>query len=124
MSDGDMVRILACETHGQTKWQGHIMCDGCGETYQTKEPKKPRFAPELCRCGQRLMPPAEVAIGDDLLGVRAAGLAIHPDGTIETTKPHDGADWTARPICYLCFRKVAKEFGGCVPVERIRGQAN
>jgi hypothetical protein len=121
---GDMVRLLACETHGQTKWQGHVMCDDCGETYQTIEDKKPRFAPEVCRCGQRLMPPPEVAIGGDPLGKHVTGLAINADGTVEPTKPHDGDDWTARPICYLCFRKVAKKWGGRIPVEQFRGQVN
>lgn len=120
----DMVRILACETHGQTKWQGHVVCDGCGETYQTREDKKPRFAPEVCRCGQRLMPPPEVAVGSDPLGKHVTGLAINADGTVEATKPHEGADWSARPICYLCFRRVAKKWGGRIPVERFRGQAN
>ena len=56
--DVTMKRVLRCEKHGSRTWRGHIMCDACGRTYQTTDEKQPGYAPEVCRCGKRLMPPA------------------------------------------------------------------
>ncbi len=48
-----IVRAMTCETHGITKWQGHLFCGARGVTYQVKDVDKPRFAPEICPCGAR-----------------------------------------------------------------------
>lgn len=110
-----MKRVLRCERHGSRTWRGHIMCDACGLTYQTTDERRSDYAPEVCRCGQRLMPPAAERVGD-ALGFRTGGVAI--DGEGRQYQMPEAQDWTARPICYLCHRYVAKHHGGRVPVER------
>jgi hypothetical protein len=111
--DVTMKRVLHCEKHGLRRWQGHVMCYACGRTFQTQARKKPGHAPEICRCGQRLMPlSAERA--RDILGPRTDGV-IDGEGS-----QYQAQDWTARPICYLCHRYVAKHHNGRVPVEHGR----
>ena len=87
------------------------MCDACGRTYQTTAERQPGHAPEICRCGQRLMPPSAERAGD-ILGPRTDG-AIDGEGS-----QYQAQDWTARPICYLCHRYVAKHHNGRVPIEQ------
>lgn len=109
----EMIRYMVCETHGNTKWQGHIMCDDCGRVFQTKQSKAPLFAPQVCPCGQKLLPPQDVAIGDDILGTYTDGILVAADGARKTT--HADADWRARAICWLCFRRYARKHNGRVP---------
>lgn len=47
---------LHCAEHGTEEWQGDIVCDACGQVFQTKDEAAPRYAPEVCLCGLRLMP--------------------------------------------------------------------
>jgi hypothetical protein len=115
--DVTMKRVLRCEKHGSRTWRGHIMCDACGRTYQTTDEKQPGYAPEVCRCGKHLMPPAVERVGD-VLGLRTGGIVI--DGEGHQYQTPEAQDWTARPICYLCHRYVAKHHSGRVPVERGR----
>jgi hypothetical protein len=109
------VRLLECATHGSRKWQGHVVCDGCGRVYQTSDDKKPRFAPMTCVCGAALMPPASEQIGDKL-GLTIGGTVLVDDeSSVTAHATYDSVDWMARPICYLCFRKFTKHHGGAVP---------
>lgn len=101
-TDVTMKRVLRCGKHGLRTWRGHIMCDACGRTYQTIDEQQPGYAPEICRCVQRLLPPVAERVGD-VLGLRTGG-----------------EDWTARPICYLCHRYFTKHHDGRVPVEGAR----
>lgn len=113
----DFERYIACHTHGRTKWQGHLVCDDCGRVYQTKDKAKPYYAsvtyplssiraPGTCICGARLMPPPEIAIGDDPFGKSGHGLFFGKDGIEPMTSPPSG--WSGRPICWMCYRKCAK----------------
>lgn len=115
--DVTMRRVLCCEKHGSRTWRGHIMCDACGRTYQTTDERQPGYAPEVCRCGQRLLPPAAERVGD-VLGLRTGGVIVDEHGRRYQTP--EAQDWTARPICYLCHRYFAKHHSGRVPVERGR----
>jgi hypothetical protein len=108
-------RVLRCEKHGSRRWQGHIMCETCGRTYQTVDERKPGHASEVCRCGQPLLPPVAERVGD-VLGLRTGGIVFDEEGRGHQTP--GAQDWTARPICYLCYRYFAKHHGGRVPVER------
>lgn len=116
-ADVTLKRFLQCGAHGSRRWQGHVMCDACGRIYQTADARKPRAAPEVCRCGQRLMPPEAERVGD-VLGLQTGGIAIDAEGRRYQTP--EAQDWTARPICYLCYRHFVKHQGGRVPVERTR----
>lgn len=49
-------RHLDCATHGRAPWTGTICCAKCKAPYQTEDPKAPRFAPTICKCGVTLMP--------------------------------------------------------------------
>ena len=91
------------------------MCDACGRTYQTTDEGQLGYAPEVCRCGQRLLPPAAERVGD-VLGLRTGGVLI--DEEARQYQSPEATDWTARPICYLCHRRVAKHHGGRVPIDR------
>jgi hypothetical protein len=51
--------ILRCESHGNRRWEGHILCEACGRVYQTKDAAKPYFAPEVCACGAIVMQRAD-----------------------------------------------------------------
>lgn len=115
--DVTMQRILHCAKHGLRRWRGHIMCDACGRTYQTGDARESKYAPEICRCGRRLLPPAADRVGD-ILGLRTGGVVIDEHGRRYQTP--EAQDWTARSICYLCFRYFAKRHGGRVPVEGAR----
>jgi hypothetical protein len=108
-------RLLQCEKHGHRRWQGHIMCDTCGRTFQTTSPQKHGYAPEICPCALRLLPPAAERLGD-VLGLQTGGIVIDEEGRQYQTPK--AKDWTARSICYLCHRYFAKHHGGRVPVER------
>lgn len=110
-------RHLQCEKHGPRRWQGHIMCDGCGRTFQTTHPQKSGYAPEFCRCEKRLLPPEAARIGD-VLGLQTGGIVL--DGKGRRYQTPEAQDWTARSICYLCYRYFAKHHGGRVPVEDAR----
>jgi len=88
------------------------MCDHCGRVYQTKQSDRPRFAPGVCLCGEKLMPPEEASIGADILGKHADGVMF--DGRV-VTKTANHADWQARPICWLCFRRYAGKHNGRIP---------
>lgn len=114
-SDVTVKRFLHCAKHGPRRWQGHVMCDACGRTYQTTNERQPGYAPEVCRCGQRLLPPAVERVGD-ILGLRTGGVVIDEKGHQYQTP--EAQDWTARTICYLCHRYFAKHHGGRVPLER------
>lgn len=107
-------RLLQCEKHGPRRWQGHIMCDGCGRTFQTADARKPDATPDVCSCGQRLLPPVAERVGD-VLGLQTGGVIIDEEG--RRYQAPGAQDWTARPICYLCHRYFAKHHGGRVPVE-------
>jgi hypothetical protein len=117
MADDDIKieRFLACETHGHRRWQGHLMCYACGLIFQTKDPKAARFPKETCACGVRLMPHAPIG---DALGV-ASGQHLfwvsRDDSEIPKATETDG-DFSARPICYLCSRRVLKHHNGRVPM--------
>jgi hypothetical protein len=118
-----MARVLTCQRHGLTKWQGHVMCNECGRVFQSRNSQQPRFAPERCPCDAVLMPPADVAIGDDRLGVSSDGVIVQQQPGFEVTPtPHSQSDWTARPICYLCYRLILKNFDGMIPLERMRAE--
>lgn len=112
-------RVLQCAVHGSRRWRGHIMCDACGQTYQTTDARRPDHAPETCRCGHPLLPPVAERVGD-VFGLRTGGVLLDGEGRPRSTPTYEGTDWTARPICYLCHRRVAKHHGGRVPVDRDR----
>lgn len=114
-----VIRLLKCASHGDRKWQGHVMCEACGKIYQTSDPKKPRFAPPTCPCGQLLMPP-DRGIGDAMGMHGATVIKTREDLPNVQISGYDGVDFTARPICYLCYRHVDKKMGGRVPVEKGR----
>jgi hypothetical protein len=120
--DPKILRLLKCETHGNRRWKGHVMCDGCGRAYQTESEYLPRVAPRICACGKQLMPdgPKGDKLGmvaqDQQGGVVSAfipaggGLAEGPElATYEDQK------FMARPICYLCYRLIDKNHKGRVP---------
>jgi hypothetical protein len=67
---------IACGVHGAKEWKGTVVCEHCGRKYQTSDESAPRYAPEVCDCGKRLMPDS-------------AQLA--------------GGGFTARAICSDCF---------------------
>jgi hypothetical protein len=100
-------RLTFCKMHGVRRWQGHVICDACSQTYQAPHGDRTGNAPDVCRCGQPLLPPVEDRVGD-VMGLQVEGLAIDQERL-------EGRDWTARPICYLCFRKI---YGGMAPVDR------
>jgi hypothetical protein len=116
--DRKIARLLNCADHGARVWQGHVMCDACGRVFQTKSDKQPRFAPPKCPCGSALIPPPSAKIGDDLFGLSVAGTGaiLDEDGNVvDAFKTHESQDWSARPICYLCFRQIDKRCGGRIP---------
>ena len=108
-----IARYLQCPRHGDRKWQGHVMCDACGRVWQTEDERAPRFAPETCPCGVALMPPPTEKVGEDSLGFAAGGILVDlEDGNI--LKAKIDARWSARPICYCCFRFTVKKNNGRV----------
>lgn len=109
--------VLRCKEHGERTWQGHVMCNACGRTFQTADARKSGFAPESCPCGQRLLPPAAERIGD-VMGLKTGSVVIDEEG--RQYQAPVAQDWTARTICYLCHRYFAKHHGGRIPVERER----
>jgi hypothetical protein len=115
--DVTVKRVLHCEKHGSRTWQGHVMCDACGRTYQTTDERKLGYAHEICPCGRRLLPPAAERVGD-ILGLKTGGLVIDEAGRRYQTP--EAQDWTARTICYLCYRYFDKQHGGRVPIEHKR----
>jgi hypothetical protein len=137
-----ILRILRCHSHGDRKWQGHVMCDTCGWVYQTSDSRKHRYAPQVCegkreapfgsgnfvRCGAPLMPIAPV--GDRLGLVGNAVFGVDPSAPPVNLGSYADADFTARPICYLCFRQVDRHHYGVVPNwkptrrEPLRGEGN
>lgn len=58
------------------------MCNACLAVYDAKDDKSPFYAPPICaHCGKKLMP----------------------------TGPDDkNDDWTALPLCTLCFEETPK----------------
>jgi hypothetical protein len=113
-----MLRLLTCATHGDRRWQGHVVCDGCGRVYQTASAGQPRHAPATCPCGAALMPSEREQVGDPLgLTIGGAGLVVDNETgeVVESFSTYDSRDWTARPICYLCYRVITKKFGGTIP---------
>lgn len=112
--DVDLKRILTCARHGERHWQGHVMCDACGQTYQTPYRAHQGAAPDRCRCGKPLLPPLAERIGD-ALGLQTGGVVIDAEGRRYQTP--EAQDWMARAICYLCYRYFAKHHGGRVPIE-------
>lgn len=129
-----IVRVIGCEIHGSRRWKMHIICDECGRVFQTSDPTKPLFPPAVCKCGARLAPPGEPEkrIGDWLDRV---GVALVTDADIDNpdslqaftaaaavprVREHmdssfDHSEWSARPICYVCFRKIARNMDGRIP---------
>ena len=95
-------RIMLCQSHGSRFWLGHIVCATCGLIYQTSDEDKPRHAPRVCSCQSQLMPPTRQPHGD-VLGTAGSGVAVMSDGTLVQGSEYPD-DWSARPICYLCFR--------------------
>lgn len=91
------------------------MCEACGETYQTTDDRAPRYATDVCSCQRQLMPPRQDRVGDSL-GLSVDVGVLRPDGTILKTPTRDSVDWTARPVCYLCFRWIIKHRKGRGPV--------
>jgi hypothetical protein len=80
---------IACSRHGRqpwSTWRQTIVCtaDGCGRVYQTINPYGAHFAPGLCACGARLLPPA-------------------PDQPAEPS--------SAQPFCSPCFDEVVAAGG-------------
>lgn len=49
-------RTLQCEAHGTVPWNGEIVCEKCDRIYTTHDPALASHAPEVCTCGDRLMP--------------------------------------------------------------------
>jgi len=134
MSDEPFVRMLSCEIHGSRRWKLHIMCVECGRVFQCADPRKARFAAATCPCGARLAPPGDpkervgdwlgkrgveaLIIGDIESPAASAGLdAIAAvDGVRDRMNAcHDTSDWSARPICYVCFRRIARDMNGRIP---------
>ena len=79
---------IACSKHGNqpwSEWRKTLVCgaEGCGRIYQTQNAHGARFAPAICACGARLLPPAA------------------PDG-----KPS-----SAEPICSTCFDEIGAGSG-------------
>jgi hypothetical protein len=93
------------------------MCDACGQIYQTTDARKAGYAPEICRCRHQLLPPETERVGD-ILGLQVEGIVIDEEGKRYQTP--EAQDWTARPICYLCYRYFAKHHDGRVPLENGR----
>lgn len=71
---------LVCGTHGRRPWKGHIVCANCNRVFQTQNPDEPRYAQDVCPCEAQLSP----ADAED-------------------------RDFTARPICDLCYEHRAKQ---------------
>jgi hypothetical protein len=101
-----------CEKHDLAG--GHIICDACDRTYQTTDPQKTNFAPEICPCGQHLLPPVPERFRD-VLGLKTDNVVLEEDRQYPQPMAQD---WTARAICYLCHSHFAKHHGWQVPVER------
>lgn len=112
-----MLRILTCGTHGNRKWNGHVLCSSCGRVWQTSHPNKPRFAPFECKCGAQLLPDKEDRVGDTLgLFNKDGSTAVSTKNDISIQlRPYEEGDASARAICDHCFRKIDKKFGGKVP---------
>lgn len=49
MPDDD--RLVACDTHGNVKWEDDILCAHCGRMW-----KADGNCPDTCTCGVKLMP--------------------------------------------------------------------
>jgi len=48
---------VRCETHGDTPYEGHVICRQCKTSYTTHDESLMTHAPPRCRgCGSRLMP--------------------------------------------------------------------
>jgi len=109
------------------------MCNECGRVFQTQDPNKPRFAIAICSCGASLAPPGDPAarigdwlgdrgvaalvVGDADIGSSAARRAVEaataaPDVRGRMDACHDTSDWSARPICYICFRRIVSDMNG------------
>lgn len=80
--------VLRCRTHGVLPWSGTIVCWRCGHVYQVLDRTAPRFAPDACPCGLRLMPGAS------------------------------GETFSAEPICSACFEAIAASVGRAVKKRR------
>jgi hypothetical protein len=82
---------IRCKTHGDLRWEGHIVCttileDGrlCGAAYTTRDESLSTHAPPRCRsCGERLLP--------------VPGSAVKERST-----------YTARAYCPLCFTNTPR----------------
>jgi hypothetical protein len=92
------------------------MCDTCGRIYQTSSDRRPRFAPMTCACGVRLMQREPVG---DALGLHSSlipvAIPIDDEAVELPLSDYEDTDFTARPICYLCFRAVDKRHAGRIP---------
>jgi hypothetical protein len=49
-------KMLFCDTHGSTPWNGTVVCEECERVYSTHDEKLPTHAPIVCACGAQLMP--------------------------------------------------------------------
>jgi hypothetical protein len=117
-----ILRLLRCATHGDRRWKGHVMCGACGRIYQTESTYLPRAAPRVCACGKQLMPDGPKGdklgmVAQDSSGGVVSAFIPAGGGLAEGPKlnTYDEQSWTARPICYLCYRLVAKNHKGRVP---------
>ena len=48
------VRVVDCSSHGDTIWEGDIVCADCGRAFVLAEDEEP--VPDICPCGVRLLP--------------------------------------------------------------------
>ncbi len=124
MSDDEqkILRLLTCHTHGNRRWKGHVMCDGCGRVFQTQSPALPRPAPRVCPCGKQLMPDGPKGdklgmVAQDQQGGVVNAFIPAGGGLVEGPQmpTYDQQTFTARPICDLCYRICHTQHKGRVP---------
>ncbi len=56
---------FSCHLHGETVWRQTICCEECGAPWQIEDETAPRFAPDICSCGTKLLPPSFEEAGED-----------------------------------------------------------
>lgn len=95
-----------CSTHGRRRWQGDFVCTACGRVYQSSHERRPHYVRETCKCGVRLMPDVTA---EEARAKTDAQLQVLAD---QSPLGERKVAWSARPICYLCFRGVVKHYNG------------
>ncbi len=80
--------LVKCDPHGRVPWNDDIICVGCSAVWQCRSEAEPRYAPEMCTCGRRLLPP--------------------PGERGRRGKGGKGGEFSARLLCPKCAEAARK----------------